>query len=535
MRRGYYRVISAAARLAERERRELVRARIQAERARVRDERIREKENKKLYLESRATEAEELTRELEHRVHDLSNLLRGSLASTPAVNFHSLKTPLEALVFSPGKLAQPIPAPDPDLYKPAPLSFLKRLFPSNRQQHQQAVENGKLRFGSAVIDHARREAARETELAEARQRFDEAEKQKELEVQTQHAEIEQFESDVDRRVPEAVSHYFSILLESQDYPDGFPEVSRVAVVPESSQAVIEYDLPGIDVVPDLAGLKYVKSRDEIVQLRRPESGRRNLYASVLGQVVLRSIREIFESPPGQHLESIVFNGHVETIDRGTGKKIHPCLISVRTTRDAFSQIDLQNVEPIACLKVLNAAVSPSPTELIPVRPILEFKMVDPRFVAGSDVLASLDQRPNLMELSPTEFESLISNLFSRMGLETRQTRPSRDGGVDCVAYDSRPILGGKVVIQAKRYKNTVGVSAVRDLFGTLQNEGASKGILVTTSGYGRAAFEFADGKPIELLSGSHLLSLLAEHAGIQARIVPPDDWRDPVADTPGQD
>ena len=43
-----------------------------------------------------------------------------------------------------------------------------------------------------------------------------------------------------------------------------------------------------------------------------------------------------------------------------------------------------------------------------------------------------------------------------------------------VAYDPRPVLGGKVVIQAKRYKNTVGVSAVRDLFGTVHNEGASK-------------------------------------------------------------
>jgi restriction system protein len=32
---------------------------------------------------------------------------------------------------------------------------------------------------------------------------------------------------------------------------------------------------------------------------------------------------------------------------------------------------------------------------------------------------------------------------------------------------------------------------VRDLFGTMQNEGASKGILVTTSEYGKAAFEFA--------------------------------------------
>jgi restriction system protein len=87
-----------------------------------------------------------------------------------------------------------------------------------------------------------------------------------------------------------------------------------------------------------------------------------------------------------------------------------------------------------------------------------------------------------------------------------------------------------VIIQAKRYKNTVGVSAVRDLFGTLQNEGASKGILVTTSGYGKAAFEFAMGKPLELLEGSHLLYLLEHHAGIKAKIVAPETWRDPVAD-----
>src|SRR4051812_18920149 len=154
-------------------------------------------------------------------------------------------------------------------------------------------------------------------------------------------------------------------------------------------------------------------------------------------------------------------------------------------------------------------------------------MVDSRFVEEDQVLATLDPRPNLMELTPGEFESLITNLFERMGLETKLTQASRDGGGDCVAYDPRPIFGGKVVIQAKRYKNTVGVSAVRDLYGTMQNEGASKGILVTTSGYGQASPQFAANKPLELIDGANLLYLLAEHAGIEARIVPPDDWRDP--------
>jgi restriction system protein len=89
-----------------------------------------------------------------------------------------------------------------------------------------------------------------------------------------------------------------------------------------------------------------------------------------------------------------------------------------------------------------------------------------------------------MDLNPHEFEALVSNLFSKMGLETKLTRSTKDGGVDAVAYDKRPVLGGKVVIQAKRYRHTVGVSAVRDLYGTMMNEGANKGILVTTAGYG---------------------------------------------------
>ncbi len=63
----------------------------------------------------------------------------------------------------------------------------------------------------------------------------------------------------------------------------------------------------------------------------------------------------------------------------------------------------------------------------------------------------------------------------------------------------------------------------------MQHEKASKGILVSTSGYGSAAFEFANDKPITLLSGSNLLSLLKEHSGIEAKIVMPEEWRDPVS------
>ena len=147
----------------------------------------------------------------------------------------------------------------------------------------------------------------------------------------------------------------------------------------------------------------------------------------------------------------------------------------------------------------------------------------------TDVLSELDKRPNLMELSPSEFESLITNLFAKMGLETRLTRPSRDGGVDCVAYDSRPILGGKVIIQAKRYKNTVGVSAVRDLYGAVANERACKGILVTTSGYGRASFDLVCGGEAASVIERKQLTVSSDMC-VRAKIEFPDDWKDPVPD-----
>jgi restriction system protein len=173
---------------------------------------------------------------------------------------------------------------------------------------------------------------------------------------------------------------------------------------------------------------------------------------------------------------------------------------------------------------LGAQVSRQAAEAQPVKPIVEFQMADARFVDQTDLVSSLSSAMNLMDLNPYEFEQLVANLFGQMGLESKLTRSSRDGGVDCVAFDARPVLGGKVVIQAKRYRHTVGVSAVRDLYGTMMNEGANKGILVTTSGYGPDAFEFAKDKPIELIEGSGLLYLL-QQIGFDARIVFPDDGR----------
>ncbi len=136
---------------------------------------------------------------------------------------------------------------------------------------------------------------------------------------------------------------------------------------------------------------------------------------VIAQVTLRTLHELFKADRTGYLDTVVFNGYVESVDKGTGRLVRICLVTVRTSRDTFTQLNLGKVDPLACLNVLNASVSKSPAELAPVRPVLEFNMVDPRFIEETDVLSELDQRPNLMELTPKEFEIANYQFISKDG------------------------------------------------------------------------------------------------------------------------
>lgn len=99
------------------------------------------------------------------------------------------------------------------------------------------------------------------------------------------------------------------------------------------------------------------------------------------------------------------------------------------------------------------------------------------------------------------------------------TRASRDKGVDAVVINPDPLKGGKSLVQAKRYRKAVPAAAVRELHGAMQSEHAGKGILVTTTRYGRSAHEFARDKEITLVDGARLLHLLQTH-GHRVRVSP---------------
>ncbi len=490
-----------------------------------------EKETKRLHVESQLEDAASQNQQLDAQVEALDQILIEGLSRNPTLDFSKLRVKPTHKPVDLSGLPHPENPPVWERYAPEKPKGLAGVFPWVKKAHDQQVLAAKQRFEADERNYQVKEAFRQAEIKKRHDAHARAVEQAEREANDHNQQVAQFEAAFRVADPDAIATYFITVLERGSYPEGFAQTSRIEFQPESQQLVVAYDLPECDeIIPKIKSVKYVKASDSFTESARPDSQRRTMYADAVAQTTLRSLHEIFASDTAGHVETVVFNGYVESIDRGTGKPIRPCIITVRTTREVFQDIDLAHVDPLTCLKSLNASVSKSAAELAPVRPVLELNMTDPRFIQEGDVLSTLDQRPNLMDLTPGEFESLITNLFHAMGLESRQTQASRDGGVDCVAFDPRPIFGGKVVIQAKRYKNTVGVSAVRDLYGTMQNEGASKGILVATSGYGKAAFEFANGKPIELLAGSNLLYLLKEHANIDAKIVMPEDWVDVAPD-----
>jgi restriction system protein len=486
--------------------------------------------------------AKRKTEALEQDIAALQTILLKGLRLSP-LEWEHLKNPSDystprpkepAVPRSPIKAAHPAP-PDPAAHS-IPLEFLDKVFRSRRARKQREADS---RYEAATT--AWENACKQIDVSFEKQLADNEAKRKEgkdwyrgaLDAwergrqehskwrRLQHEQIDSLRKEYEDGKAPAVEYFFTEVLNSSVYPESFPQGISVALIENSGVLIVDFELPNQSALPAVKEVKFVATRQEFQEVPISESWLKKTYDDVLYQIALRTIHELYSADPACVLKSIVFNGWVRSIDRATGAETHGCILTVQANRDEFLQINLEQVDPKACFRRLKGVASTKLLDLTPVRPILSINKDDARFVEGYAVAETLDDRTNLAAMDWLDFENLIRELFekefSKNGGEVRITQASRDGGVDAIAFDPDPIRGGKIVIQAKRYTNVVGVSAVRDLYGTVHNEGANKGILVTTSAYGSDAYEFAKDKPLTLLNGAELLGLLATH-GHRAKI-----------------
>lgn len=478
--------------------------------------------------EASIEEALRRTEEAELAQKEIDDLLRSALHSSSRIDWEKLKRNdsfQEAMPTEPKKPLKEEYPHEPQKEEPA-FSILDKLIRTKKEKAIQAAEHKYQRELSAWEDKKRA-------IDENNQKLQEAHKaavdkwNSELEKWNMRksaflAEQEEYNHSIDRLKEnylagnsEAVLEHCDLVLNSSKYPDSFPQNFELEYQPETKILIVEYELPGMAAYPRLKEVKYLSSKQTLKESFLSEPQISKFFDDATYKIALRTIHELFESDLASAIEYVSFNGWVKEINPATGIEQSNCILSIQASKSDFEKIDLAQVVPKECFKGLKGVSASKLSALTPIQPIMAINREDGRFVDSYNVAERIDNSTNLAAMDWEDFEHLIRELFEKEfqsgGGEVRITQASRDGGVDAIAFDPDPIRGGKIVIQAKRYTNTVGVSAVRDLYGTVMNEGATKGILVSTADYGPDAYAFATGKPLTLLNGSNLLHLLNKH------------------------
>ncbi|MFF2806118.1 restriction endonuclease [Streptomyces sp. NPDC058000] len=499
------------------------RAQVQQQREQERQARAAERamarmhrERQTAYRRQREADARRRTEELDARVAALTDLLADGCRA-PAFTAAALLRPEHVEPFAPGALATPVAMPDPARYQ-VPTGGLRSGVRRDRDQQE-----ARARFEQDWYAAQAAEARRQAQLAAYQQQYDQWAAGALDGIRRHNAGIEELLAGLRTGDADAVVEYFSAALYSgTSWPEGFPRQLSAGYDTAARQLVLDWELPGYDVVPAVKAVRYLPTADEERETARPAAQCRALYREVLAQSVLLVLRDLFAADTYGALDSVALNGFVDDVDPVTGRPATIFLATVLAPRNAVESYQLAQVSALDCLTDgLRGQLSARPDQRTPVRPGRR-----PDDIAGGAVVShGADGEPDLFAMDPLAFEQLIAELFRAMGMRAVTTQRSGDGGIDVDALDPDPIRGGKIVVQVKRYRNTVPPTAVRDLYGTVQSEGANKGVLVTTSQFGPGAHRFAQGKPLTLIAGPELVDLLGRY-GLRGRLGPGDDGPD---------
>ena len=115
----------------------------------------------------------------------------------------------------------------------------------------------------------------------------------------------------------------------------------------------------------------------------------------------------------------------------------------------------------------------------------------------------------LRNLEWKQFETVCTAYLAMTGYEAKETRIGADGGVD-IRIHKPGDPDSTALVQCKSWNTyKVGIKPVRELYGVMAAEGASRGIFMTSASFTSEAEGFARGK-IDLIDGATLLNSILE-------------------------
>ena len=365
-------------------------ARVRLQRAEAADLKRYEKELKAAHQAAMQAEAERQNTELEEIEAELTSLLAATLDVDDFVNLETLRTPLSHPPFA-SKHERPLPTPKPAVHAEKPRiqfppepGFVGKLVAGGR--HRKAVEAAEAKHRQRLKSwergrenvnaaneqrrqrHERDEGARLERLAAARRRYEKECFQREVEAQRKDEAITSLINNLAYGDPAAVHEYLSIVLANSVYPVWLPVEHEFTYEATAGELSLKVSVPEPDELGSTKIFRYVKASDEIRETPLAAKARRDRYASVLHQVALRSLHEVFEADRRGLVRTIALQVGTRANDPQTGNLAFLPLVCVGVERDAFSALNLANVVPAETLVYLSANISKDPTKLIAVDP-----------------------------------------------------------------------------------------------------------------------------------------------------------------------
>jgi restriction system protein len=297
----------------------------------------------------RRDEARRRTAELDEQVARLTGILEAGLARSARIDLDSLHQTADQPLFDPGALGTP--APEPVEADFARGRFAGRWGGQRRETTSEAYQRAHAEWESA-------ERERKEKLADAERTHAALLAEKRAEADNYNSRIARIAAGLRDREPPAVESFVRTVLRRVPLPAGFPRRVEVRHDPYEEQVVVRMVLPGPDIVPEIGLYECEPPRFEVLPVHRPDEEIDAIYRLVLAQVALLVIRDVFEAD--SQLDSVSFEGLVDTVDPATGRPDLPCVICLEADRETFEGLDIEGLSPEDAVQELDALVTPDP-------------------------------------------------------------------------------------------------------------------------------------------------------------------------------
>ncbi|MER7771952.1 restriction endonuclease [Kitasatospora sp. NPDC096140] len=456
--------------------------------------------------------------------HDrLTDLLRRAALPVSAMDFESQLRHYEPRPYpADGPGTADVPEPRWEDFAPAePASADPAAGPSRRlldSGYQRELAGARLAHQRALREwRTRRAEAGSPAADESRRAHEAAEEARARAVREYNESLEECRRAYRLAEPAAVESLLErALAAAETATQDLPAACRAVFRPLTRTAVLDLDLPPLDLVPSLAGYRLAPDGD-IVPVPRPPADRATDYLRLVARLALRALQAADAVDTDEILAGVVLNGWL----REPGAAEPLCLVSVDADRDALARTrllppetpyeerddegvyaDAEQDEALVRLRQLGAAVTPDPYDRAGVRPAAR---------AGATVPAASD-------LSANEFAQLVRDLLTRGGIAQWSVRLRGPAGLVATGEGAPgSALPGRWVVWASRGPEPVAAEELVTLAEAVDEESAERGLRLTTGGFSDEALDLAaeDGhRHIHLVDGDGVRELARTHLGL---------------------